>query len=65
MIKEDLFFIHILQKNHFIIAKMFEEEMNSPLKEEMEKWLSKRDNLFGNAIVKKIIVKVPFQKGCR
>jgi hypothetical protein len=37
MIKEDLFFIHILQKNHFIIAKMFEEEMNSPLKEEMEK----------------------------
>jgi hypothetical protein len=38
--------------NHFIIAKMFEEELNSPLKRKMEKQFGKkRSNPCGNAIV--------------
>lgn len=34
------------KNNHYIIAKMFEEEMNSLLREEMEKWLPKRDKIY-------------------
>ncbi len=39
--------------NHSIIAKMFKEEMNSPLKgEEERKPTKKRPNIFGNSIFK-------------
>jgi hypothetical protein len=39
--------------NHSIIAKMFKEEMNSPLKgEEARKPTKKRPNVFGNSIFK-------------
>jgi hypothetical protein len=47
--------------NHSIIAKMFEEELNSPLKRKLEKQLSKkRSNPCGNAIVKFLAIKYPF-----
>ncbi len=39
--------------NHLIIAKMFKEEMNSPLKgEEERKPTKKMPNIFGNSIFK-------------
>ncbi len=38
--------------NHSIITKIFEDEVNSPLKGEFEKHLAKkRSNQFGSAIV--------------
>jgi hypothetical protein len=47
--------------NHFIIAKMFEEELNSPLKRKVEKQLGrKRSNPCGNAIVNFLATKYPF-----
>jgi hypothetical protein len=47
--------------NHFIIAKMFEEELNSPLKRKVEKpFGKKRSNPCGNVIVKFLATKYPF-----
>jgi hypothetical protein len=47
--------------NHSIIAKMFEEGLNSPLKRKVEKQLGKkRSNPCGNAIVKFFATKYPF-----
>jgi len=47
--------------NHSIIAKMFEEEMNSPLKGKVEKQLAKkRSNPCGSVIVKFFATKYPF-----
>jgi hypothetical protein len=47
--------------NHSIIAKMYEEDLNSPLKRKMEKQLGqKRSNPCGSAIVKFLATKYPF-----
>jgi hypothetical protein len=47
--------------NHSIIAKLFEEEVNSPLKGKVENQLAKkRSNPCGNAIVKFFATKYPF-----
>jgi hypothetical protein len=49
--------------NHLIIAKMFKEEMNSPLKgEEERKPTKKRPNIFGNSIFKFLTTKESFKK---
>jgi hypothetical protein len=49
--------------NHFIIAKIFEEEISTPLKGEFEKHLAKkRSNPFGDAIVNFFATKKPSQK---
>jgi len=49
--------------NHSIIAKIFEEEVNSPLKGEFEKHLAKkRSNQFGSAIVNFFPTKEPSRK---
>jgi hypothetical protein len=47
--------------NHFIIAKMFEEEVNRSLKGEVEKQpTKKRLNPYGSVIVNFFVVKYPF-----
>jgi len=47
--------------NHSIIAKMFEKEVNSPLKGKVEKQLAKkRSNPCGNAIVTLFATKYHF-----
>jgi hypothetical protein len=47
--------------NHSIITKMFEEELNSPLKRKVDKQLGKkRSNPCGNAIVNFLATKYPF-----
>ncbi len=47
-----------MNANHFIIAKIFEEEVNNPLKGEFEKHLAKkRSNPFGSAIVNFFAIK--------
>jgi hypothetical protein len=44
--------------NHFIIVKMFEKEVNSPLRGEMNSQLTKnKSHLLGDAIVKFFVVK--------
>jgi hypothetical protein len=49
--------------DHFIIIKMFEEEMNNPLKGEMGKQPTKKNqNPYGNAIVNFCVAKYFFQK---
>jgi predicted nucleotidyltransferase component of viral defense system len=49
--------------NNLIIAKMFKEEMNSPLKLKKErKSTKKRPNIFGNSIFKFFNYKRIFQK---
>jgi hypothetical protein len=49
--------------NHVIIAKIFEEEVNSPLKGKFDKhFAKKRSNPFGNAIVNFFATKKPSQK---
>ncbi len=52
-----------MNANHSIIAKIFEEEVNSPLKGEFEKHLVKEiSNPFGNAIVNFFATKEASQK---
>jgi hypothetical protein len=46
--------------NHSIIAKLFEEEINNPLRGKVGKQLAKKQNPFGNAIVNFFVVKEPF-----
>jgi hypothetical protein len=49
--------------NYFIIAKMFENEMNNPLKGELEKTTcKKRSNLAGSAIINVFATKDPLPK---
>jgi hypothetical protein len=48
--------------NHFIIPKKFEEEVNSPLKGEVETTCQKTSNPYGSAIVKFFATKDPFHK---
>jgi hypothetical protein len=49
--------------NHFIIAKIFEEEVNSPFKGKFEKHPAKtRSNQFGSVIFKFFATKKPSQK---
>jgi hypothetical protein len=44
--------------NHFIIVKMFEKEVNNPLRGEMNSQLTKKKpNLLGDAIVNFFVVK--------
>jgi hypothetical protein len=49
--------------DHFIIAKMFEKQVNSPLKGEVEKQpATKKSNPFGNVIVNYFVAKKLLQK---
>jgi len=49
--------------DHFLIAKMFEEEVNNPLRGKMDKLLAKKkSNPFGSVIVNFFVTKDPFQK---
>jgi hypothetical protein len=49
--------------NDYIIAKMFEKEINNLMRREMEKQLAKKiSNTFNNAIINFFVAKEPFQK---
>jgi hypothetical protein len=49
--------------NHYIIVKVFEEEMSNPLEKEVERQhTKKRSHPFSNAIINFFSTKNPFQK---
>jgi hypothetical protein len=49
--------------DHFIIAKLFEDEMNNPLRGKMDKlFAKKKSNPSGSAIVNSFVTKNTFQK---
>jgi hypothetical protein len=49
-----------VNENHFIIAKKFEDEVNSPLKGEVETTYQKNSNPYESAIVNFFATKDPF-----
>ncbi len=51
-----------MNANHFIITKKFEDEVNSPLRGEVEATCQKNSNPYGSAIVKFFATKDPFHK---